>query len=855
VDLEGELKKMVDFRKKSGSKVTQNIIDPMKLYNSLDRKSDKGPLRPVQRTLLTEWHQNRRSERDIILKLHTGQGKTLLGLLMLQSKLNEGAGPALYLCPNHFLVEQTVDQARQFGIRCVMTEDDLPAEFTESRAILVAVVHKLFNGLTKFKLGASSFPIGALLLDDAHACIDAMKDEFIITLRKREPLESNAHSEILALFENDLRDQGDGTFEDISRGVYSAYLPVPYWAWWDKTSAVAKILSRHASTTAVKFAWPLLRDSLRHTFCLVSGTQVVIAPYLPPLEQFGSYANARHRIFMSATVTDDSFLVKGLGLSATTIQKPLLDPDETWSGEKMVLIPSLIDDELSRENVVARFAKESARPFGIVVLVPSSARCADWEGYGARIVDRRSIGDAVQDLRNGSYNKTVVVANYYDGIDLPDDTCRILIIDSKPFAEDVLEKYVEDRRPGSKLVAGRIARIVEQGMGRAVRGEKDYCAIILIGSDLICALQAPGQRDYFSDQTRTQIQLGKTIAEFAKEEIENGKDPMTALVGLIQQGLRRDPGWKDWYIEQMDAMESRGKPTRDDLLKIFQAELGAEQEFHSQQYDRAAQGIQKLIDEHKPTEAETGWYLQEMARYSYPLSKAQSNERQRAAHNKNRSLLRPKEGMIFSRVATLTPAKRIERIKEWLTSRQVFENVATEIDAILTHLSFGVIADRFEKALQELACALGFESDRPDNDWKQGPDNLWGLRENHYIFFECKSEVEPTRAEIHKDETDQMNRSSAWFKRYYEGADVTRVLIIPPRKLAASAAFNDVVLIMEKKNLDRLTKNVRGFFNEFRNIDLRDISEKKIEEDLQVYDLTVESLTTKYCRTPVAPKA
>jgi replicative superfamily II helicase len=51
------------------------------------------------------------------VKLHTGQGKTLVGLLMLQSRLNAGKGPVVYLCPDHFLIAQTCEQARQFGIR------------------------------------------------------------------------------------------------------------------------------------------------------------------------------------------------------------------------------------------------------------------------------------------------------------------------------------------------------------------------------------------------------------------------------------------------------------------------------------------------------------------------------------------------------------------------------------------------------------------------------------------------------------------------------------------------------------------------------------------------------------------
>jgi hypothetical protein len=522
----------------------------------------------------------------------------------------------------------------------------------------------------------------------------------------------------------------------------------------------------------------------------------------------------------------------------------------------MVLIPSLIDDQLSRPAIVKAFAKEvPTRQFGIVVLVPSSQRCADWGKYGARVVDKNSLDRAVEDLRKRSYSKPIVIANYYDGIDLPDNMCRILIIDSKPFAEELIDRYLEDRRQGSKLIAGRIARIVEQGMGRSVRGEKDYCVIVLIGSDLVRALQAPGQREFFSDQTRKQIQLGKDIAGFAKEEIEAGDDPMTAFRSIVNQCLQRNAGWKDWYVEQMNTMKKRSQPTSGELLSIFQTEISAEREFQGRGYDRAAEAIQKLIDQHEITHSDKGWYLQEKARYTYPSSKAQSNELQKNAHKTNHSLLRPKEGMIFSKVPTLSPQRRLDRIKKWLASHELFEAVATELDAILTRLSFGVIADRFEQALKDLACTLGFESDRPDKEWKEGPDNLWGLRDNQYLLFECKSEVDMNRAEINKREADQMNRSSAWFKRYYPGSTVTRVLIIPPIALAAGAALNDEVLIMRKKHLDHLTNNVRAFFNEFHKLDLRDLSSGKIEEHLRAHKLMVDDLTSAYGQKPKAYKA
>ena len=44
---------MVDFKKRLGKKDLERPIDPLALYESLDRASDKGPLRPSQEVGLT----------------------------------------------------------------------------------------------------------------------------------------------------------------------------------------------------------------------------------------------------------------------------------------------------------------------------------------------------------------------------------------------------------------------------------------------------------------------------------------------------------------------------------------------------------------------------------------------------------------------------------------------------------------------------------------------------------------------------------------------------------------------------------------------------------------------------------
>ena len=48
------------------------------------------------------------------------------------------------------------------------------------------------------------------------------------------------------------------------------------------------------------------------------------------------------------------------------------------------------------------------------------------------------------------------------------------------------------------------------------------------------------------------------------------------------------------------------------------------------------------------------------------------------------------------------------------------------VEEIAGNLEFGVSADHFEDAFNRLGIALGFNAQRPDREWKEGPDNLSG---------------------------------------------------------------------------------------------------------------------------------
>jgi replicative superfamily II helicase len=836
----------IDFSKRSQKKTIGKKINPCEIYDTLDRQATKGPLRvPVQESVLKKWFEEYNNKKDVIIKLPTGEGKTLIGLLILQSKLNQKQGSSLYLCPNKYLADQVKLQADEFGIQySIIGDSGLPEDFMNGEKILITHAHMLFNGRsTNFGIGKKSIDVNNILLDDAHSCIEVIKSSCKFKIQRT----SNCFNELLELFTDSLKSQGAGTFADIKNESASAILAVPYWDWQSKLDEVVDILSKYNTYNekGIWFAWELLKNNIKNCLAVFSGTEIEISPFTLPIEEFGSFNNATHRVFMSATISNDSFFIRDLGLDKEIVEKPLTF-NKKWSGEKMILIPSLIDGSLSRENIINWIGKWKDMNYGVVAIAPSNWHTKIWVALGCTLVDTNNLLTEISNLKNGYFPNPIVMAAKYDGVDLPDNMCRILIIDSLPTTETITDKFIEDCIPNSTFTKIKIAQTIEQGIGRAVRGEKDYCAILLLGNDLVKQIRYRNSRDYLSLQTKRQIEIGLELADFTKEDKKVTETFIDMLSSVISQCLRRDVAWKNFYSESMDSIELEDKQQlKADEIIILERE--AEKLYNLNKYDEASNTLQSLLDSNSSSLSndEKGWYLQDMARYLYSKNRIEGMTLQVHAHNMNKSLFLPPDGYQMTQIK-LKPHERISNIKQRLSEFSDFEDLLVYVDDVFSRLTFGVKADKFENAIDELGSILGYNTERPDKSWKAGPDNLWAIREGQYLFIECKSEVALTRSEISKDETGQFNNNIVWFNRFYPGAKVTYTIIIPTKKIKSNTGFSEKVFVLRQKGLSHLVANSRSFILSFKQADLKNLSDDQINKSILHHKLSTDDLLPLY---------
>lgn len=801
----------IDLRKLASPKKPQKPIDPLEIWNSLDRAVGKEYLRPIQEQVLREWF-GQRTRSDTVIKMNTGTGKTLVGLVILQSSLNENCGPALYLCPDNYLVKQVLDQAKQFGVNCVTFSEnsrDLPAEFSNGEAILVTNIKKFFNGRSIFGVKGGPRPpaeVGTLLLDDAHTCVEQIQSQFTIVL----PSEHPAYSKVVALFASSLRQQRPGTYAEICAGVFSAFLAVPYWSWLESQDALIAILSEHREDKELRFTWPLLKDILPICDCVISGGKLQIAARVTQPHNLPSFGAAKRKVYLSATLLDDSQLARDLGVSMENIVSQIRPNEFEDLGERLIIIPADVDYDLGTN--FAKSVATASTKINRVVIVPTSREAEGWAAAGAIPVLAENIESALEPLRSSTGSFLVLISKY-DGVDLPDNACRLLVLDGLPRAATLSDWYMQSALEGTPMINAKIAQKIEQGLGRATRGKSDYCVVLVVGNDLVSFVRNKNNRANLSPGTNAQLELGLAITKEIRESSERRNYP-SGLINEINRCLRRDEEWKAAYRAVMEAEAAkdseRNKVATSNSLASAVIEYNAARSFLKKDFIACEEDTKRLIDRSGLNDRERGWFMQLGAAYLYPRDKSRALSMQKKAFDLNSSLLIPPDGVQYHRMADRTETQAgasLRSLKESASGNELVIRIHTICDRLV----FGIESDLFEQALDEVARVIGISSSRPEKTIGKGPDCLWLGPNGTFYVIEAKNEVELTRTEIYKSETEQLLHSLEWFKQEYPGRSARALIIHPATAIAHAAVFPTGGRVVTPDVLDKFTASVRSF--------------------------------------------
>lgn len=825
---------MMDLLSRLSAASKNKAIEPREIFMSLPAKDKQYEYpRDVQSEVWNKWYV-RRDSKNTIIKMNTGSGKTVVGLMILQSCLNEGKGPAVYVVPDNYLASQVCHEAGKLGILAVTDRDHY--NYTENKAILVIPIHQLVNGRSVFGMRRSSnYPIGSILLDDVHACLDTITSQFSL----RIPYEHELYGKVIRIFSDAWKGYDNNSFIDIVelKDPQKDFL-LPFWIWQEKESEVYSVLKQYDSDVNpfIFFNLPLLSQCMSFCNCMVTARSIEIMPKGIHMAKIASFENATRRIFMSATLADDSVFVSALGLQGESMAG-IITPDKANDiGDRLILFPQHLNSKITDDEIKEK-VKALSEQFNIIVIVPSYERAVFWDETEENIVTKDNIEGTIAQLKQGHVGMRILI-NRYDGIDLPDDACRLLVIDGLPPLRSEYDKYVQSINPSSSLLLREQMQRIEQGMGRGVRSNSDSCCVVLMGSKLADVLLRDKGTSFFSNATLEQYQLSKELWELLMQE--NSEPSVDDIFELANYSLNRDVEWIKKSKSRLSTVVYKTMPNIDEITIALRSAF----EFACKnQWEDAASAVREVANQTKDMK-NAGYLKQVEAEYTNFYNKSKAQQVLQTARKMNGGALIPIEGICYDK--SINSKDQAIGIKEYYFNLGSKPNECIiHINSVLDMLSFSPSAFEFESALREAGEMLGFDSSRPDQLTKgEGPDNLWAIGDGKYLVIECKSGAKSET--ISKDYCNQLGGSERWFKREYGNAcQCVSIIVHPSYILERRATAVENMRVMTPEFLSKFKGQIKGFFAAL----VRDKSwndETKISRLLLAYKLRGKDIVQEY---------
>jgi len=831
---------MIDFNALRRASGRDGELNPIEIFRGLPKPGHVNDLWDTQAEALRGWF-DRPAESDLVIKLNTGSGKTLVGLLISESNRRAGLGPSLYLTPTRQLAEQVAASAKEMGIpaEAYDSSEGLSHPFQNGDRTLIATYHTLFNARSRFGLlGAETIQIGSIVVDDAHASAGIIRDIYSVNVwRSRHPDEfRDLANRFRPAFE---QVHQVGRFDDMLAHRDEGVMEVPYWAWLDGCED-ARASIQALGDEQLEWSLPLLRDHFPFCHALISHEAFSVTPILPLVHLFPSFAECENRVFMSATLADDGLLVRTFAARPESVATPITTRSVAGLGERMILAPALsnLSEDDSRAVAEALCDTASERGVGATILVASEFDAQRWDGKGEVFLGD-DVHAAVERLGEdpGSFDLPPVLVNRYDGIDLAQDACRVLVLDGRPRGANQYDLYRSVVLQGHNSIGVTLAQRVEQGIGRGTRGAGDHCVVVLLGKDLVSWLALRETQSVLTPGTRAQLLLS--------HELAGHLDSVEAVLETAGQCLDRN---EDWKAVHADRIAAAGEPDFDSEEMVASARV-ERRAFENALHQRLGNAVTQLREAAAETEQRgfRAWMLQLAGRFSHQAGDpGLAEELQAEAYSSHRAVTKPRAQIGYRSMGA--PEPQAERIVAIIEEYAIRSGSLEAIDNALSTLNINASANQFEAAMRALGRFLGFSSDRPEASTRLGPDNLWLFSADHGLVIECKH-LKTTP--IKKDEHGQLRTSVEWFQKNYERVACTPVIVHPTGEAREDSEFLGTdARVLTLDALGRVRTGLKAVYREVAfATESRPALVARAAAELERYNLTPASFSEEFLST------
>lgn len=736
--------------------------DPESLFRDLrNRKPEIQHLWSHQADLIRNYFQHHIGSPDVALELPTGAGKTLVGLLLGEFRRQAKGERVAYLCPTRQLANQVAERAAEYGIPVSLLigrqADYKQADFygfMNAQSIAVTTYSAIFN--THPRISDSQ----VLVMDDAHAAENYVASLWTFGVSRREQPE--CFTSLVRLWTQglpaelvDVLEQGEHPFGH----RYMVHV-VPYATYLDRMDEMRQMLDEMQRTEQLgdaAYGWSVVRGHLAACQAFVSPDSIALRPIIPPASTHSPFAGAAQRIYMSATLGSSGDLERIFGRRKIERLAMPSGWDRQGSGRRLVLFPDVSLSEDKVWDLISWCVGKLGR--GLVLCPDYSTSQAFQKEIKSRL-NTTILGaqDIEQSLSAFTEQESalLVLASRYDGIDLPGEDCRLLIVFGSPTGVNAQERFLSERLGAITLLTDRIRTRITQATGRCTRGSTDYALVLLVGPGIADFCSKREVLHGFHPELQAEIRFGIDNSISSTNE--------QAYRAMITEFIAQSINWSEAekaLIKMRDEVQIEPSKKEGVLMACVSDEVDYVECMWGSAYESALRDARKVADVLEGNELAPyrAWWRYLSGVAAWALSRIDRQERYTAIAQDEWSKACMTNHTItwlrdLRRSAEMASAKLVDA--EWSdvdvkVSEQVSDALGslgfsgskfeTYVQSTLELLSQDE-ARPFEQGLQRLGKLLGFDS--PALTENADPDAVWTVYPDFRIVIEAKSNESDT---------------------------------------------------------------------------------------------------------------
>ena len=506
------------FKKVNHSNISAE--SPEVLFRDLKNRQVQGLL-SHQADLLREYCKSEfLDSADVALQLPTGSGKTLIGLLIAEWQRRKFGRKVVYLCPTRQLVHQVVNQSiHQYGIKAnAFTgsqsnySPNIKSEYINSETISVTTYSGLFNTNSFFK------DSDILIFDDAHSSENYIAKYWSLSVEKHKLTHRTLYENLITALDGVISQSHKSRIlsNDDSKWVEKAPSPILFGLLPELVQLIDENIKE---TNDLKYPWSVLRDHLCACNIFVTSRSILIRPVIPPTHTHEPFANAKQRIYMSATLGEGGELERITGVEKMSRLPIPPGWQKQGDGRRLFLFPERSHNEKDTQNILMSMIKLTGRT---LVLVPDERTEDKFKKVVKTIGNYKTFNASEIEKSKECFIKeskaVAIVANRYDGIDLPDNECRLLVVNGLQQAVNLQERFLVTRMPAAILYRDRILTRTVQAVGRCTRSATDYAAVIILGQELNNFFLTKEKRSLLHPEMQAEVEFGIEQSKNTTEE-------------------------------------------------------------------------------------------------------------------------------------------------------------------------------------------------------------------------------------------------------------------------------------------------------------------------------------------------